>query len=60
MARKITQLAATSAEYNGSEYLYAACDDGSIWRLVLGGPASWRWERLPNLPHDQTDNGETR
>jgi hypothetical protein len=48
MPRKITQLAAVSAG-DATGFLYALCDDGTVWMLSGG------WEKMESIPQDGYD-----
>lgn len=40
------------------DYIYALCDDGSLWTARSGPLTEWSWIRLPNVP--QPDDEEAR
>mgnify|MGYP000597071409 CR=1 FL=1 len=56
--RKIIQIA-TDADAGDWWSLSALCDDGSVWMLK---PADGRltWERLPDIPQDETEKAKYR
>jgi hypothetical protein len=57
--RKIVQIATAArndSEGDGSRFLYALCDDGSIWRMSdLRG-----WHQLPDIPQGTPKPSQTR
>lgn len=57
MSRKPIQICETPEIPNQALcYTTALCDDGSIWRL---GGGSVKWERLPDVPQDETGSAYT-
>jgi hypothetical protein len=53
--RKIIQIAAT-ASGDDPDTVYALCDDGSLWMMLLMGvPGEWVWERFPEVPAKEDD-----
>lgn len=47
--RTITQLTAMEETETGDIYLYAACDDGTLWMLD-GHTVEQPWKELPPVP----------
>ena len=53
MKRKVVQI--TSAVMFDSVVIHALCDDGTVWRKLLGvGPA---WIQLPAIPDQEGAEG---
>jgi hypothetical protein len=51
MTRKPIQIAAIPATDEGSELLFALCDDGSIWSIQPDQLRPDTWKRLPDIPN---------
>lgn len=49
--RKIVQITTSYIDVNCTEYLYALCNDGSVW-YMQDPIAEEKWERLPEIPQD--------
>ena len=58
MTRQILQIAATSGgEFNDeTESVFALCDDGTVWEVVLEARSTRRWSRLPDIPQDEAED----
>ena len=57
--RKIIQISATAHDGAGDEasacWIYALCDDGSVWAMNGYGGSKKRWFMLPPIPQPTTD-----
>jgi hypothetical protein len=49
MNRKIIQITAMGVT-DKTETIYALCDDGSVWRLLVTARGVSNWHQLPDLP----------
>lgn len=48
--RKVVQLTSLSSE--GAIFLYALCDDGTMWERMLDPRVHSYWRRMPDVPQD--------
>jgi hypothetical protein len=61
--RKIGQIAAEGHSIEPHtvddffQYVFALCDDGSVWRQRLDVPGVAAWERLPDISQDNETRG---
>ncbi len=53
MSRKIIQIATTTGTEGGCDFVYALCDDGTLWYLYNQTGATWR--DLPDVPQPEDD-----
>ena len=54
--RKVKQIAFTPSD-GAQDFLYALCEDGSIW-LRYGASPSARWKQVPSIPDDTEEDTE--
>ena len=48
MKRRVIQIAVAPAFEDSPEYVYALCDDGTMWWLP--GPVAEAWRGIPDVP----------
>ncbi len=61
MSREIIQISAAAIPENpdtyGHTYLYAMCDDGTVWAIDTvvndGDPVEPKWMQIPPVPQDE-------
>lgn len=55
--RVVVQIASSGfpAEGNGPDWVYALCDDGSVWLRVATTAPEDPWRRLPDMPQGDED-----
>jgi hypothetical protein len=54
MNRKIIQIS-TSNHREYKDFVYALCDDGSVWLIAVTGSGVGEWVRLPDIKGGEND-----